>query len=114
LVLLFAIRLFHTALIAWLYSCLGYMIYAHTTGSRGKLLAVAYASVALEGVAVIPFSFRCPLTLYVQEHYGPDVSDGFIPLEIAQWVMPIGLALLALSLLIVPLRWIYLRRAGRP
>lgn len=111
--LLFAIRLFHTALIVWLYCCLGHMIYAHTTGRRGKLLTVAYASVALEGIAVIPLNFRCPLTLYVQEHYGPGVSDGFIPLTIAQWIMPVGLVLLSLSILIIPLRWIYLRHAGR-
>jgi len=89
------------------------MIYAHATGRRGKLLTVAYASVALEGIAVIPFNFRCPLTLYVQENYGPGVSDGFIPLAIAQWVMPVGLALLAVSLLIVPFRWVYLRLTGR-
>ena len=111
--LLFAIRLGHTALIAWLYGCLGYMIYAHATSRRGALLATAYISVALEGLAVVPLNFLCPLTSYVQERYGTGVNDSFIPPEIAQWVMPVGLALFSLSLLVVPFRWLYLQRAGR-
>lgn len=110
--LLIAIQLLHTFLIVWLYSCLGYMIYAHCTSRRGWPLAIAYISVAAEGIAVVPLQFRCPLTEFVQTTYGPDVNDSFIPVFIAEWVMPVGLTLLALSLAVVPFRWLYLKRTG--
>ena len=107
---LFGIQLLHTILIAWLYFCLGYMIYAHLTSRWDLMLGVAYVSVALEGIVVLPLSFLCPLTLYVQETYGLSVNDSFIPSHIAQWIMPLGIFLCGVSLAIVPLRWLYLRR----
>jgi hypothetical protein len=109
-VLLLAIQFLHTLLMVWLYSCLGYILYAHLTSTRGTLLAVAYVSVALEALAVLPLNFLCPLTLFVQDRYGPGVNDSFIPPSIAVWVMPVGLTLVGLSLAVVPIRWLYLQR----
>ena len=111
--LLFTIQLAHTLLILWLYACLCYMIYAHVTSRRGPMLVVAYVSVALEGLAVVPLEFLCPLTSFVRERYGPGVNDSFIPPLVAQWVMPVGITLFALSLIVVPLRWFHLRRTSR-
>ena len=110
---LVAIQFFHTTLIVWLYGCLSYMVFAHLTSRWGVALGVSYASVALEGLAVVPLGFRCPLTEYVQLRYGPSVNDSFIPPNAAQWVMPVGVFLFAVSLLVVPLRWFYLKRSGQ-
>jgi hypothetical protein len=63
-------------------------------------------------IAVIPLGFLCPLTLYVQETYGPLVNDSLIPPHIAQWIMPVGLCLLAVSFAVVPFRWFYLQRTA--
>jgi len=108
--LLFAIQLTHTLLVLWLYACLCYMVYAHLTSRRSWILAVSYVSVALEGLAVVPLDVLCPLTLFVQDRYGPSVNDSLIPALLAQWVMPVGLSLFVLSLVAVPVRWLYLKR----
>ena len=112
--MLFWAQLLHTLIILWMYACLVLVLYAHATGYAGRWLFVAYASLALEGAAIIPLGFVCPLRGVVDRIAGPSTNDSLIPVQIAEWVMPVGLALVAAAILVVPLRWLHLRRqAGR-
>ena len=63
--MLLFIQVVHTAVAAWNYYCLCYMIYCHATGRKTGMLVAAYVTVAIEAAAILPFKLTCPLRLLV-------------------------------------------------
>lgn len=97
---LFLLQLLHTLVTAWNYAALFYMIYAHAVGKRGFLLTLSYASIAMEGLAILPFRLTCPLRVLVTRLYSAETPDILIPMPWSDWIMPTGMALLLLALLL--------------
>jgi len=107
---LLAIQAIHTVIAIWNIGCLLYMNYCHATGRWNKFLFIAYVTIAIEGLCIIPFGFVCPLRLLVDRWYSPDVNDILIPATVSIWIMPFGITLFVTSLLLLVGR----RLAARP
>ncbi len=96
--MLFAIQVVHTAIAAWNYYCLCYMIYCHVAGRKTRMLAAAYVTIAVEAAAVLPFKLACPLRLLVDRLYSPYTNDMLLPPALGRLVMPVGIGLLLIAL----------------
>jgi hypothetical protein len=105
--LLLTLQTLHTAIAIWNIGCLLYMNYSHATGRTDKKLLVAYFTIAVESLAIIPFGFVCPLRLLVDRWYSPAVNDTLIPTFISTWIMPVGIFLFITSILAKPVRFLY-------
>lgn len=93
------IQTLHTAIAIWNIGCLLCMNYCHAAGKWTPFLKVAYISILIEAIAIIPFGFVCPVRLLVDKWYSPETADILIPYHIAVWIMPVGMGLLASSIL---------------
>lgn len=96
--MLLVIQVVHTAVAAWNYYCLCYMIYCHATGRRTGMLVAAYVTVAIEAAAILPFNLACPLRLLVDRMYSPYTNDMLLPPALGRLVMPVGIGLLLVAL----------------
>jgi hypothetical protein len=89
------------------------MNYCHATGKWSKLLLIAYVTIAIEAMAIIPFGFVCPLRLLVDRWYSPAVNDILIPPAISVWIMPFGIFLFFTSVVIAAGRYVlFVRRSA--
>jgi hypothetical protein len=103
--MLLLIQTLHTLIAVWNIGCLLFMNVCHALDRSPPLLKLAYLSIAIEGLAIIPFGFVCPIRLLVDHWYSPQADDILIPRPVAVWIMPVGMALLATAVLILPLRF---------
>lgn len=95
--MLLAIQIVHTAIAAWNYYCLLYMIYCHWTGRKSGVLVAAYITIAIEAASILPLKFACPIRLLVDRLYSPYVNDMLLPPSLGRLVMPVGIALFIIA-----------------
>jgi hypothetical protein len=96
--MLLVIQIVHTAVAAWNYYCLCYMIYCHAAGRKTRMLVTAYVTIAVEAAAILPFKLACPLRLLVDRLYSPYTNDMLLPPALGRLVMPVGIGLLLVAL----------------
>lgn len=96
--MLYAIQWLHTLIAVWNIGCLLYMNVCHVLGRWSRFLAIAYTSIAIEAIAILPFGFVCPIRLLVDRWYSPATPDILVPYAIAVWIMPVGLLLFATAI----------------
>jgi hypothetical protein len=96
--MLLVIQAVHTAVAAWNYYCLLYMIYCHATRRKTGMLAAAYITIAVEAAVILPFKLVCPIRLLVDRLYSPHTNDMLLPPAVGRLVMPVGIALLLVAL----------------
>lgn len=96
--MLLIIQVVHTAVAAWNYYCLLYMIYCHMTRRKTGTLVAAYITIAVEAAAILPLKLVCPIRLLVDRLYSPSVNDMLLPPVLGRLVMPVGIALLLIAL----------------
>lgn len=96
--MLLIIQVLHTAIAAWNYYCLLYMIYCHATRRKTRMLIAAYVTIAVEAAAILPFGLFCPIRLLVDRLYSPYTNDMLLPPALGRLVMPVGIALLFISI----------------
>jgi len=104
------IQTIHTLIAVWNIGCLLFINGCHVLGRWNAFLKWAYLSILVEGLAIIPFGFVCPIRLLVDRWYSPDADDILIPRPIAIWIMPVGLLLVVTAVLALVVRvWILWR-----
>jgi len=96
--MLLFIQVVHTAIAAWNYYCLCYMIYCHATGRKTGMLVAAYVTVAIEAAAILPFKLACPFVSSLTGLYSPYTNDMLLPPALGRLVMPVGIGLLLVAL----------------
>lgn len=105
---LISIRVFHTAIWAFYVAVLGFMVYAGVSDKIDVRLLVCVALVVVEGIILVVFKWRCPLTVLAERYCdNPEIGfDIYLPQFVARHNKNIYLVLFSLSLLIVLARLI--------
>ena len=80
--MLLALQIVHTLIALVNFAALFYMVYAHWTGKRTRLLKFCYLAIVLEAITIIPFGLSCPVSLWVKHNYPAGTPDILIP----KWV----------------------------
>ncbi|MHC4601307.1 MAG: hypothetical protein ACYS47_20115 [Planctomycetota bacterium] len=98
----FFFRALHVVLGLYLLFILGYVYICGLSGRRDGLLWIAVASLAFEGLVLLFWGGRCPVSL-VQEKYGDDKGffGLFLPRKAWPWVVPCLSAVSGLGILLV-------------
>jgi hypothetical protein len=95
--MLFTLQIIHTLIAVWNYFCLFTMNACHYKNINPRILKVAYISIAIEILAIVPFGFVCPIRIIVDHFWSIYTDDILIPAKIARLIMPLGIGLFVLS-----------------
>src|SRR5262245_14945117 len=85
------VKIVHTVIFAVLSGCVLLVLYSGLAGSINAWTWAAIAMILLEGVVLVAFGWKCPLTL-VAEQLGASqgaVADIFLPRWFADRIFPI-------------------------
>lgn len=109
--MLLALQIAHTFIALVNFAALFYMIGCHWTGRRdGALLKFCYFAIAVEAVAIIPFGFSCPISLYVKYNFPEGTRDILFPRAISKNLIEAGGWLFTIAMLPVFYRWFVPKR----
>ncbi|KKQ46134.1 MAG: hypothetical protein US63_C0006G0011 [Candidatus Moranbacteria bacterium GW2011_GWC2_37_8] len=103
---LFAIKLTHTLIWAFMASCVFYVLSAGILGFMNQYVYIAIAVILIEGLTLIIFKWRCPLTI-VAGRYADNQEIGFdifIPKLLAKYNKTIFTLLFAMGIALIILR----------
>jgi hypothetical protein len=100
------VKLVHTAIFVLLSACVLYVLYSGITGRTTAGTWIAAAAIAVEGVVLVVFGWKCPLTLVAERLGAQDggVSDIFLPKWFADRIFPICGTLFAIGCVLVAMR----------
>lgn len=104
------VRAIHTAIYVVMASSTFAVVYAGITGAHGRWLWVAGVLVSIESVIFAASGMKCPLTAVVVRYDATKgrVSDTFFPERITRHTLTVFGPLLALGVLLLAARWLYL------
>ena len=106
----FLIKLFHTFMFIFMWTCLIYILYGGITKTFNWLLLMAIGTIFLEGIALILNGWRCPLTT-LAEKYGAkngSITNIFLPAIITRDVFKFSAMLFFAELVLLGVRYFVL------
>ena len=89
----------HTLIIISLYFFLIYSIYCHLMNIKNHLLIISYWAISIEGILLIYFGLKCPLSIVLRNTWGKEFPTSLIPGYISGYLLEFGYLLFALLLL---------------
>lgn len=101
------IRIVHSAVFIFLMGCLAYALYSAIRDQITQWTWIAIALIFLEGLVLLYYNWRCPLTIWA-ENRGAEcgtVADIFLPKSLADRLFPIYGVIYALTVILVFVRW---------
>ena len=108
--MLLALQIFHTFVALVNFAALFYMLYAHWSGKRTRLLKFCYFVIVVEAIVIIPFGLSCPISLWVKHNYPLGTPDILIPKWVSKRLIEWGSVLLTIGLTPLGYRWLRARR----
>lgn len=106
---LWLVKLLHTLIWAFFVTAIGYVLYCGVANKLTIYTWVAIGLVLLEGLILLIFKGKCPLTI-VARHYSASDKDNFdifLPNWLARYNKLIFTSIFVLGLLIVAYRWLH-------
>ena len=106
---LFAIKLTHTLIWAFMASCVLYVLSAGIFGFINQYVYIAIAVIFIEGVTLLIFKWRCPLTI-VAQNYTQDREENFdifLPRFLAKHNKNIFTSLFVIGIVLILLRKVF-------
>lgn len=103
----FVIKFVHSVLFLFMVLCLFYVLYCAVTGTYNMALAIALATIIIEGVVLMFYGWECPLT-GMAERYGAEkgsVTDIFLPDWLAPYTFKIFGVLFAIGIIVLAVRY---------
>lgn len=103
---LFAIKSIHTLIWAFMASCVLYVLIAGIFGFINMYVYIAIAVIIIEGLTLLIFKWRCPLTI-VAQNYTRDREENFdifLPKFLAKHNKVIFTTLFVVGLILISLR----------
>ena len=103
---LVAVKLIHTFIWLFFNAVIFYMLYAVIWGKLDKWLWIGYGLVLLEGIVLLIFKLRCPLTL-VAARYSNSTKENFdiyLPTWLAKYNKLIYISIVAIIVIITVYR----------
>jgi hypothetical protein len=96
------IKLVHTLIWLFFNAVIGYMLYAVLTDQLDLRLWICYGLVVAEGLTLLFFGWKCPLTIMARKYSSSskDNFDIFLPEWLAKYTKTIYIGLTVLILLI--------------
>lgn len=104
---LWLVRALHTAIYLLMASSVFVVLFAGIAGVHGLWLWIAAGLVGVECVVFVGSGMKCPLTA-VAAHYGPGVSDTFLPERFTRLTFRIFTPLIVLGAALVAARMLWL------
>ena len=106
---LLLIKLLHTAVWLFFVSMIGYVLYSGLANAVSGYTWIAIGMVIVEGLILLLFSLRCPLTILVRRYSDSDRAnfDIFLPDWLARYNKRLFTFLYIVGLLIVAYRQWY-------
>jgi hypothetical protein len=106
---LFSVKLFHTAIWLFFVTVICYVLYCGLADQITTYTWVAIGLVVAEGLVLLVFSGRCPLTLIARNYSdsGRDNFDIFLPNWLARYNKLIFSSLYVIGLVLVAYRWLH-------
>jgi hypothetical protein len=100
------VKLVHTAIFALLSGCVLYVLFSGITGRTTVGTWIAIGAILVEGVVLVTFGWKCPLTLVAERLGARDgsVSDIFLPKWFADRIFPICGTLFLVGCTLVAIR----------
>ena len=100
------VKLVHTAIFVVLSGCVLYVLLSGASNRITPGTWVAIAAVLIEGVVLVTFGWKCPLTLVAERLGARDgsVSDIFLPKWFADRIFPICGTLFLIGCVLVAIR----------
>jgi hypothetical protein len=105
---LIIIKLIHTAIWFFMASCVLFVLVAGIKGFLNHYVYFAILVIFLEGVILLIFKWRCPLTIIAQRYTDrqDDTFDIFLPRLLAKYNKTIFTTLFVIGLALITLRYI--------
>lgn len=103
---LFLIKFVHTAIWVFMASCVLYILSAGMIGFVNQYVYIAILAIIIEGITLLIFKWRCPLTI-VAQNYTKDREDNFdifLPRLLAKYNKSIFTTLFVIGLVLILLR----------
>lgn len=103
---LFTIKLIHTLIWAFMASCVLFILISGILGFINQYVYVAIAVIFIEGLTLLIFKWRCPLTI-VAQNYTQDRKENFdifLPRLLAKHNKTIFTTLFIVGLILISLR----------
>jgi hypothetical protein len=102
------VKLVHTAIFALLSGCVLYVLFSGITGRTTVGTWIAIGAILVEGVVLVTFGWKCPLTLVAERLGARDgsVSDIFLPKWFADRIFPICGTLFLIGCVLIVVRLI--------
>ena len=103
---IFLIKFIHTAIWAFMASCVFYILSAGILGFINQYVYIAIGVIFIEGVTLLIFKWRCPLTI-VAQNYTQDREENFdifLPRLLAKHNKSIFTSLFVIGLVLILLR----------
>ncbi|GAB3742058.1 hypothetical protein [Spirosoma lituiforme] len=103
---LIAIKLIHTAIWVFFVTLIGYILYCGIADNVSQYTWIAAGLIILEGLVLLLFNGRCPLTLIARNYSDSnrDNFDIFLPNWVARYNKPIFTSLYIAGLILVGYR----------
>lgn len=103
---LFSVKLLHTAIWAFFVTAIGYVVYCGIADDLTRYTWRAAGFVILEGLVLLVFGGRCPLTLIARNYSDSDRDnfDIFLPNWLARYNKPVFTSLYVVGLLLLDYR----------
>lgn len=103
------IRFIHAVIFVFLMGCLAYAIHSAVRNHITGWTWIALALIFLEGLILLFFNWRCPLTIWAENRGAKNgsVADLFLPKALADRLFPICGIIYALTVLLVFVRWYF-------
>jgi hypothetical protein len=103
---LFSVKLFHTAIWAFFVAAIGYVVYCGIVNDISQRTWIAAGLVIGEGLVLLVFGGRCPLTIIARNYSDSDRDnfDIFLPNWLARYNKLIFTSLYVVGLLLVGYR----------
>lgn len=103
---LFLVKLLHTAIWAFFVTVIGYVMYCGIADEISLYTGIAAGLVILEGLVLLVFGGRCPLTLVARNYSSSDRDnfDIFLPNWLARYNKLIFTSLYVIGLILVGYR----------
>jgi hypothetical protein len=100
------VKLVHTAIFVVLSGCVLYVVFSGASGSITAGTWIAVAAILVEGVVLVTFGWKCPLTLVAERLGARDgsVSDIFLPKWFADRIFPICGTLFLIGCVLIAIR----------
>lgn len=103
---LFLVKLLHTAIWAFFVTVIGYVVYCGIADDVTRYTGIAAGLVVLEGLVLLVFGGRCPLTLVARNYSDSDRDnfDIFLPNWLARYNKLIFTSLYIIGVILVGYR----------